>query len=204
MTSTSDKNEAPKNSLGIPSAFFVEDVYSFMRQEENENAETVLRRLDEQHSKYKFMEMNLFRKKRTLKRQIPDIKTSLDMLKLLKAKKKHFVQEITTNGFCKLESDETVETQFMMCDDLYVKAKVPPTNKVGLWLGANVMLEYTLPDAETLLSKNLQTASKNLSQLEDDLDFLRDQLTTTEVNMARVYNWDVKRRSTEKERAPTL
>ncbi|GIX70505.1 prefoldin subunit 3 [Caerostris darwini] len=189
MTSTSDKNEAPKNSLGIPSAFFVEDVYSFMRQEENENAETVLRRLDEQHSKYKFMEMNLFRKKRTLKRQIPDIKTSLDMLKLLKAKK---------------ESDETVETQFMMCDDLYVKAKVPPTNKVGLWLGANVMLEYSLPDAETLLSKNLQTASKNLSQLEDDLDFLRDQLTTTEVNMARVYNWDVKRRSTEKERAPTL
>lgn len=24
--------------------------------------------------------------------------------------------------------------------------------------------------------------------------FSRDQLTTTEVNMARVYNWDVKRR----------
>jgi len=32
------------------------------------------------------------------------------------------------------------------------------------------------------------------SQVEDDLGFLRDQTTTTEVSMARVYNWDVKRR----------
>ncbi|KAG8176688.1 hypothetical protein JTE90_018417 [Oedothorax gibbosus] len=185
------KGDGLTNSLGIPSAIFVEDVESFMKKDDNqENAELVLRRLDEQHSKYKFMEMNLFRKKRTLKRQIPDIKTSLDMLKLLKSKK---------------ESKDTVDSQFMLCDDLYIKAKVPPTNKVGLWLGANVMLEYTLNDAEALLSKNLNTATKNLSQLEDDLDFLRDQLTTTEVNMARVYNWDVKRRAAEKEKsAPTL
>ncbi|GFT38516.1 prefoldin subunit 3 [Nephila pilipes] len=192
MTSTGDSNnsDGPKNSLGIPAAIFLEDVDSFMKEEDNqENAEGVLKRLDEQHSKYKFMEMNLFRKKRTLKRQIPDIKTSLDMLKLLKTKK---------------ESKENVQTQFMLCDDLYIKARVPPTDKVGLWLGANVMLEYTLKDAEALLSKNLQTATKNLSQLEDDLDFLRDQLTTTEVNMARVYNWDVKRRTADKEKAPTL
>lgn len=45
------------------------------------------------------------------------------------------------------------------------------------------MLEYTLDDAEALLSKNLQTATKNLNQLEIDLDFLRDQLTTTEVSI---------------------
>lgn len=45
------------------------------------------------------------------------------------------------------------------------------------------MLEYTLDDAETLLTKNLQTATKNLNQLEIDLDFLRDQLTTTEVSI---------------------
>ncbi|XP_054707092.1 prefoldin subunit 3-like [Uloborus diversus] len=185
-----EKEGAPKNSLGIPAAIFVEDVESFMREEENqENAELVLRRLDEQHSKYKFMEMNLLRKKKTLKRQIPDIKTSLDMLKLINTKK---------------DNEDTFDTQFMVCDDLYIKAKVPPTNKVGLWLGANVMLEYSLKDAEGLLTKNLQTATKNLSQLEDDLDFLRDQLTTTEVNMARVYNWDVKRRAAEKEKQPTL
>ena len=56
------------------------------------------------------------------------------------------------------------------------------------------MLEYDTPEAEALLSKNLDTAKNNLLQLQVDLDFLRDQITTTEVNMARVYNWDVKER----------
>ncbi|KAG8273336.1 Prefoldin subunit 3 [Homalodisca vitripennis] len=63
---------------------------------------------------------------------------------------------------------------------------------------ANVMLEYTLDDAMALLVKNIETAKKNLSHVEHDLDFLRDQFTTTEVNMARVYNWDVKRRQAAK------
>jgi len=35
------------------------------------------------------------------------------------------------------------------------------------------MLEYTLEDAKALLQKNLDTAQKNLSQFEHDLDFLR-------------------------------
>lgn len=57
------------------------------------------------------------------------------------------------------------------------------------------MLEYDIDEAQALLEKNLLTATKNLDSLEEDLDFLRDQFTTTEVNMARVYNWDVKRRN---------
>lgn len=45
------------------------------------------------------------------------------------------------------------------------------------------MLEYSLDEAEALLSKNLQAATNNLTQLDVDLDFLRDQLTTTEVSI---------------------
>jgi len=56
------------------------------------------------------------------------------------------------------------------------------------------MLEYPIDDAQALLSKNLETAKRNLKQVELDLDFLKDQMTTTEVNIARVYNWDVRRR----------
>ena len=77
------------------------------------------------------------------------------------------------------------------------------------------MLEYSLEDAKALLEKNHETATKSLAQVHYDLDFLRyiffslldfvqlnqlkkaffrDQMTTTEVNMARLYNWDVKRR----------
>ncbi|KAK2094243.1 Prefoldin subunit 3 [Saguinus oedipus] len=45
--------------LGIPEALFVEDVDSFMKQPGNETADTVLKKLDEQYQKCKFMELNL-------------------------------------------------------------------------------------------------------------------------------------------------
>ncbi|XP_013403501.1 prefoldin subunit 3 [Lingula anatina] len=164
---------------GIPKAVFVEDVDAFMKLQENEVPETVLKRLDEQHNKYKFMEYNLMTKRGRLKSQVPDIRSTLDIVKHMISKK---------------DSSETLETRFLLSDQLYAKAKIPPTDKVCLWLGANVMLEYTIDDAEALLTKNLEAATKTLAQVEEDLGFLRDQTTTIEVNMARVYNWDVKRR----------
>lgn len=45
------------------------------------------------------------------------------------------------------------------------------------------MLEYDIDEAQALLEKNLSTATKNLDSLEEDLDFLRDQFTTTEVSI---------------------
>ena len=56
------------------------------------------------------------------------------------------------------------------------------------------MLEYTIDEAKSLLAKNLESAKQSSKQTELDLDFLKDQMTTTEVNIARVYNWDVLRR----------
>ena len=61
------------------------------------------------------------------------------------------------------------------------------------------MLEFPLSEAEELLSKNRESAKQNLLQIAFDLDFLRDQMTITEVTMARLYNWDVKRRQQAKE-----
>ncbi|KAK7494519.1 hypothetical protein BaRGS_00014172, partial [Batillaria attramentaria] len=143
-----------------------EAVDEFMKKPENETAEVVLRRFDELHSKYKFMEYNLNTKKSRLKSQIPDIRTSLDIVKHLQSKK---------------DSTEPLESRFLLSDHLYAKAKIPPTDKVCLWLGANVMLEYTLDDADELLEKNLSAAVKSLAQVEQDLGFLRDQMTTLEV-----------------------
>jgi len=40
----------------------------------------------------------------------------------------------------------------------------------------------------------LAEAKKTLQELHEDQGLLRDQITTTEVNMARVFNWDVKER----------
>ena len=60
------------------------------------------------------------------------------------------------------------------------------------------MLEYSLKDAEELLTNNRDSAVQNLGQIAFDLDFLRDQMTITEVTMARIYNWDVRRRHQQK------
>lgn len=45
------------------------------------------------------------------------------------------------------------------------------------------MLEYMLDDADSLLEKNLGAAVKTLGQVEQDLGFLRDQMTTLEVSI---------------------
>lgn len=173
-----------KSYMGIPEAQFVEDVDAFMNKEDNANdAQSVIMRLDEQLNKYKFMEAHLQARRKKLKSQIPDIKSSLQIVKEMKARK---------------DTADAIETKFLLSDQVYMKAKIPPTDRVCLWLGANVMLEYGLEDAESLLSKNLNNATKNLSQVEHDLDFLRNQGTTTEVTMARIYNWDVKRRRAAK------
>lgn len=152
-----------------------------MLQSENEsNVDKVLKSLDEQHSKYKFMEFNIIARKRRLKQQIPDLAKSLEMIKILK------------------NQDKELDTQILLSEQVFVKTSVPPTKNVCLWLGANVMLEYPLDEAETLLKQNMDSATTNLKCLEHDQEFLRDQLTTTEVNMARVFNWDVKKRQLAK------
>ena len=71
---------------------------------------------------------------------------------------------------------------------------MPPTEVVNLWLGANVMLQYPIPEAIQLLTTKLSSAKTSLEQVNEDLDFLKEQITTMEVNMARVYNADVKKR----------
>ncbi|XP_050309219.1 prefoldin subunit 3 [Anthonomus grandis grandis] len=164
-----------KSYAGIPEAEFIEDVDSYMARPENGSKEEVLKKLDNQYGKYKFMEFNLLSKKKRLQNQIPELKRSLTMIEKLEGQ------------------NEECDTQFLLSDQVFAKAKIPPTKNVCLWLGANVMLEYTLDDAKELLTQNINTADRNLGYVNHDLDFLRDQFTTTEVNMARVFNWDVKR-----------
>ena len=65
------------------------------------------------------------------------------------------------------------------------------------------MVEYPIDEACTLLENNFNQASANLNQIQEDLYFLKAQITTTEVNIARVFNFDVKQRRKAKLSAPT-
>ena len=72
---------------------------------------------------------------------------------------------------------EGLEATFELNDTLYAKAVIPPTDEVYLWLGANVMLSYPTAEAETLLESKLSAAQQSLANCEEDLDFLREQIT---------------------------
>ena len=61
------------------------------------------------------------------------------------------------------------------------------------------MLSYKIPAAISLLKSKLEAAQTTLNNTTEDLEFLREQLTIMEVNMARVYNWDVKQRRHRRE-----
>jgi hypothetical protein len=62
------------------------------------------------------------------------------------------------------------------------------------------MLSYKLPAAIALLREKLSSAEASLKSVIEDLEFLREQITVMEVNTARVYNWDVKRRREAREK----
>ncbi|XP_055905751.1 prefoldin subunit 3 [Eupeodes corollae] len=168
-----------KSFAGIPEAVFLDEIGAYMFQPENNSCEKVLQRLDEQHGKYRYMAFNLDARRRKLKQQIPDLQKSLEMIEVLR------------------RQTDVIETQFLLSDQIFIKTDVAPTKHVCLWLGANVMLEYPLDEAEKLLKQNMHAALSNLKSVEHDQDFLRDQITTTEVNMARVYNWGVKKRQAD-------
>ncbi|EYC02177.1 hypothetical protein Y032_0101g3346 [Ancylostoma ceylanicum] len=93
-----------------------------------------------------------------------------------------------------IEKDQPFETTYLVSEEVYTKATVRKPEKVSIWLGANVMVEYELDKAKELLEKNRGNVQKAVDELTSELAFVKDQITTTEVNIAHVHNYGVKKR----------
>lgn len=146
--------------------------------------------LHHENRKYQFMETSTTRRLTGLDDKIPDISKTLQMVQ--------FLQSHHSPTSSSLPSSP-LHTTFELNDTLYAHALIPPTSDVYLWLGANVMLSYPLDEAEELLSAKLEGAKEKKRECEEDIEFLREQITTLEVATARVYNWDVGVRRKERE-----
>jgi prefoldin subunit 5 len=168
----------------IPTAVFIEDMDAYMKREGSPAA--ALEKLQKLYQAFKFIEQRLSQKKAKLKIKLPEITK-------------------TYNALCQMEEQsklgEPLISHYELAQSIYAKAKinVHEDDKVCLWLGANVMLEYPRAEAIELLGTQQKDAKTALNTVIDDMGFLRDQITTTEVNMARVFNWDVKERRKQKE-----
>eukprot|EP00400_MALV-I_sp_L67-5_P000661 gene661-176_t len=155
---------------GIPQALFIENVDTFV---EGIDPAELLQALHNLYQKFRSMKQTLSIQRMSLKTKIPDIKQALEMVKKLDKKR---------------QAEESMDTRFMLADNVYVRANVEPKEHVALWLGAGVMMEYTFPEALELLNKNLEVAQESL-----------EKSTTTEVNIARVHNYNVKVRREQRE-----
>ena len=167
--------EVSDNHRKIPKSIFLDNVEAWV---DKYGDDELFAEMNELYQKYKFMETQMLRARQNFKVKLPDIKRTLEMVAMLKQRS--------------MNDDKQLETNFLLSDNIWAKATIPnDTGKVGLWLGANVMVEYSYDDALKLLAKNLAQAQAKLAETEDDVNFLKDQITTTEVNMARVYNQGV-------------
>ncbi|KAI9886635.1 MAG: peptide chain release factor 1 [Watsoniomyces obsoletus] len=180
--SKSDPPSQSINARGIPAAPFVDKIEEYVASAEH--VEGTLKSFQEMISKYQFMELNTQRRVASLKEKLPEMQKSLDTVRFLSSH---------------TEPSPPLKATFSLSDTLYAHANIPPTSEVYLWLGANIMLSYPIPEAEELLESKLQAAKKALESCEEDLDYLREQITTLEVATARVYNWDVTRKRKERE-----
>ncbi len=64
--------------------------------------------------------------------------------------------------------------------------------KVYLWIGADTMVEFSYDEAIEMLTEQLKQSHAKIEELNEDLFFLRGNSITAEVNMARLFNFNVK------------
>jgi Prefoldin subunit len=170
------------NPRGIPTVKFVDDIGEFANSfSPPASAELLIGAYSDLFAKFKSYEESLSQKREwsnckilkiewendrfwitldlegiRFQQKIPEIEKSLTLVKYLKAKQ---------------AADEVVITRYNLADTLYAKAELECNGTVNLWLGANVMLEYTYDEAIELLSTKEESAKReyqNVSSVDMD------------------------------------
>lgn len=184
-------NSTKTNPRGIPEAPFVEDLSILFKGGKNNDNDfqLVFNRFQERLQKYKFMQESKQLTLKQLNTRIPEISQSLKICQLIKQQQEEEEDE-----------DDEMLFNYSLNDTLFTKATVKPkeVKNVGLWLGADIMLEYPLDEAIELLENKLNDSNVSLKECKEDIEFLRENITTMEVMCARLYNWDVEQRRNNK------
>ncbi|VDL20067.1 unnamed protein product [Hymenolepis diminuta] len=175
LTTPEDSSKESDTIKGIPKATFIEDVDEYLKANGYATIGEAMKALDQLYQKYKLMEQAFLQRKLRLLQQMPDITKTLDVVNHLE------------------KNNENFDVTFEVFDQLYAKAHIEKADRIGLWLGANVMLEYDLAEAKEMLLQNLAAAETSMADVEETLAFLKEQTTTVEVSLARLHNLNVKR-----------
>lgn len=124
----------------------------------------------------------MIKDRQRLQSGVPELERSVEYIEMLQKKKE--------GG----DGEAPMKTRFNLSDQVYAQAEVPAAGTVCLWVGAGVMVEYSYEEAHSLLSEKLELGAKKIIEIDESLAFLRENRTTTEVNITRSFNYDVKSR----------
>ncbi|KAL3739308.1 hypothetical protein ACJRO7_020680 [Eucalyptus globulus] len=102
----------------------------------------------------------------------------------------------------KKSSDKAQLADFEVSEGICSRARIEHADSVCLWREQMLCWSIHAKEATTLLQKNLENAKASLEVLVANLQFLLDQVTITQVTMARVYNWDVHQKRIRQAGAP--
>ena len=174
-------DKTKKNSRGVPTMNFIENIEEWI---DKFTSEKLLSYINQYLNKYKFMEAQIVKSNEGLNVKVPDIEKCLETIEYLEKK----------------EKDKTINVDYMVSNNLWAKAEVNIPDSVFLWLGANVMCEYKMDEAKVLLNQNLKNAKTQIKNNNTDLEFIKDQMTVCEVNLARIYNETVRRNQIAKQK----
>lgn len=159
-----------KTKFGIPVSEFIEDIEAFAPTAEK--AQELYREKYDLKQKYRLLEQKLIESQLQLKKSRPSVLENIDAIEKLEQR----------------SGSKEMTTRFQLADSLYSKANFTCDGTVYLWLGADLMVEYSYKEAKDLLYENLKQLDNQINEGEEKLSFLREQIITTEVTISRTVN----------------
>lgn len=169
------------NPRGIPKALFID----LNDTKITSNLELTVANVQQNLQKYEYM----------LKSKDQQLKSITDITKDIKTNSKVIDTLITQNADDSDDEDgEFQDIQYELEDGLFAFASIPKkstTNTVSLWLGSGILMEFTYEEAQQILSEKSAVYTNKINEIMEDIEFLREQITTLQVNMSKVYNYSI-------------
>uniref|UniRef100_A0A7E4UWV9 Prefoldin subunit 3 n=1 Tax=Panagrellus redivivus TaxID=6233 RepID=A0A7E4UWV9_PANRE len=163
---------------GVPTAEVITDVESWLKENKVE-VDEAHRRVQENFRKYKLVESSLQSQREKVGENEPEFEQGRALLdKLVEAVKNP-------------DTEWPLTIQYPIADQVYAHATIDKTETLFVLLGCNTMVELTIDETEKMFEKNLTGIQTLTTQLSEEIDFIKDQITTSEVNLAHLFNYKV-------------
>ncbi|CAD5207888.1 unnamed protein product [Bursaphelenchus xylophilus] len=164
------------HAQGVPKADVIEDVPEYLKRKGLE-LDAATKEIQELYGKYKTVENAIQERRSRLLANLPDFENSLNYIETAKAAKEKGKTEL--------------RMLYKLDENAYQRAKIDDLEKVVLLLGSNTFAEFTLDEAKELLTSNINGINRVMELLKEELNWVRDQITTCEVSIAHLYNYGV-------------